>query len=154
MARHRRAVEWFDVDMSFSVASAGQESRALTVSMLDSQKKGATIVRTVLDLWLISTVLNARVEIVFGVVLINDDAFASSALPDPSDPSDQPGWMWRQKVIIAGDASNTDETVHVHVDSPAKRKFPGEEHQQLLIIDSQTGAFDVECWGRVLVMKP
>jgi len=150
----RRAREWFDTTLNFSVAAGGQGFLALSPFLLDDERKGATIVRTLIDFWISTVTANVFLDAYAGITFVTDDALSAGVLPDPSDDTDQPGWMWKKKIVVVSTSENVPEARNTLVDLRSMRKFPGESVNPTFIIDSVSGAFDVDGLIRMLVLKP
>ncbi len=91
-----------------------------------------------------------------GLAMINDDALGALALPDPGDAADQPGWLYRDRIVVRGDRAEVAEAQTLFHDLRAARKFPGQESNLVLIIDNDAasgGSVSIEGLMRTLVLK-
>ena len=148
-----RAKEWIDQHIDFNIVDGAEGLRSITTNLLDDEKKGATIIRCLVDMHVSSKTLNAKVLTAIGLTMLNDDGFAAGAVPDPGDSSDQPGWYWRAQSVIRGNESNVLESQHIEKDLRAMRKFRGQEDQLVLIIEPVGAAVDIDALFRTLILK-
>ena len=124
--------------------------------MLDDEKKGATLVRTLIKLSCALTVGGAGGILHFGIAMLGADAIAAAAVPDTDNAGEQPGWMWRDMRVVSTSAIN-DSTQHVRLDQEikSKRRWPGQDMDLVLIIDAGvlTDPVNVDGLIRTLVAK-
>ena len=149
--RPRRPVEWFDTLVDLSLAASTQNGTVLTTNILDAVKKGATIVRTIVDLWYSVNALNQNSICDLGLVMINDDAIGSGSFPDPQTVTDKPGWMLRKRVVIQGSEENVPESNHFVFDLKTSRILAGDDMDLILITNNNAGG-QVNIKGLVRVL--
>ena len=152
----RRAVEWFDFHVNQTVSSGSQNGVQCDINLGSSEKKGATIVRTLVDLWVMPTATGTGGTGGMGLAMINSEAAAASAFPDMDSPDDQIGFLWRTFFpFFTSDANDFAQAVRFKEDLRGMRKYPAEDFELTLIMDNATGttAFNVDGQVRFLVKK-
>ena len=102
----RRTTAWDDQTITSLTASSGASQEVLLIeNVADSEKRGCTLVRTLVRLTAMPssiTSVNGIQLVHFGIGLTSDDAFAAGALPDVEIDDDYPvaGWVWRDSVYV------------------------------------------------------
>ena len=86
----RRAVEWFDNIINETLTSSDQQIEDLTDQMADSEKKGATIVRLIIDITCVLTTAGTGGLIRLAIGMVDNDALAAGAVPEADDEADIP----------------------------------------------------------------
>ena len=101
----RRRTFWVNTIISDNVGNAAQVKEDLLATPSQFDKYGLTVVRTLIHLSLQPGTLFGAVgtqafDMAIGV--IEQDAFAASALPDLNFPDDQPGrgYLWKERFIV------------------------------------------------------
>ena len=103
----RRGVFWSDVLIDTSVSSVTQISVELTANLTEQELiKGMTLIRTIMHLSFALSAAGAGGNIVLGIAMIERDAGAAGALPDPISMSDQLGWLWRDQISVFSSSTN------------------------------------------------
>jgi len=159
----RRESLWDDTLFDLDVPSGGGTVNLLTLTPGDNSE-GFTAVRTIISLSLFKNTVPAAsaVHMVsLGVGLATKEAITlgATALPDPSDPVDQPihDWVWRDRVVVPQDSTRVLAPVVVRVDIRAGRKLAGGALFLRMENDNLFGtAFVVQVAGviRVLYLRP
>ena len=154
----RRALVWYDqfIDIP-GLPLDTSSSRTFAVQMPDSLRKGATLVRTIVDLMAGLSVAGTGGMLAMGIVITNDDALAAAALPNPEDDADQPGWLWRvRKSVFTNITTDRATLTPFFVDLRAKRKMSGEDLTPVLIVRNIGSAqsYNINGLIRSLWMKP
>jgi len=78
-----------------SLSASGISNIDLSILIANDERKGMTVVRTLVDFDVIPSAAGAAGNLSGGIVLVDGDAFAAAAMPDPDEAQDQPGWLWR-----------------------------------------------------------
>ena len=157
MARSRRKTSWFDVTVNVDTLLSGQQvSSVLTTNMGDDEKYGATIIRTIVPLSVNMTVASSGGIVSLGIVMVNQDAQAAQAMPDPEADLDQPGWMWRTRRVVSSSLVNDQsQALFIFADLKVSRKFAGEEVDSVLIMGySGVDSINIDGLVRTLVLRP
>ena len=151
----RRTAEWYDVSFNDSIAQNVQDIKDMSTNLESNERKGATIVRTIIDLQFIPATSNVQMRTFLGLVLVELDAFASAVVPDPSLSDDQPGWLYRAQTSVRASSVNDPNPYRLQADIKSRRKFPGEDvlYTAILERDSAVGNVLVTGWIRYLVLK-
>ena len=153
----RRASEWEDTQINETV-DADQQFSNLTTSMADDLKKGLTLVRTIIDLTVAQTVAGTGANMAMGIYLAGTDAISALVFADPASSGEQPGWVWRKNVSsVTSLANDASQFVHVFADLKAKRRFPGEDYDMVLVLDGLGSAgspINIDGMIRQLWLKP
>ena len=75
--------------------------------LIDPEKRGYTLIRTIIDLWFAPSGpagIYGFMACDVGIGLVSADARVADALPDPGASGDYPvtGWIWRSRVVVQG----------------------------------------------------
>ena len=124
-----RTPYWEDTVINASVVDDADDLRSLVGGLSEDERRGMTIVRTIISLQLTplttSGVVGSMV-VDLGVGIANEQAFTAGAgsLPDPAINSERPprGWIWRDRVMVLDDATTLAVPTVVHQDLRSKRK--------------------------------
>ena len=103
----------------------------LTQNVADPEKRGCTLVRTLVKLVGAPAAPGATegiMRVSFGIAMASDDAFVGGALPDVQTADDFPvgGWLWREPMFIndmVANASNMGVMAELKVDLRSQRKL-------------------------------
>ena len=153
----KRQAVWFDTIVDFTLAGNGTTLVSLDSNIIQAVKKGLTVVRTIIDLTVQPQGTGTGGTLSAGIAMYHGDAVAAGATPDPEDPNEQGGYLWRWAgsayVSVLNDRSQATKLVY---DIKAKRKFPSEDHELIFIFNQDVGAFthNVDGLIRVLCLKP
>ncbi len=150
----RRALEWFDTILEQTVIQNSNNVTALDSNVLFDEKKGMTLVRTLIKIEYRPTVVDLSVQLSSGICIITGDALAAPTLPDPADGDEQPGWIWRDSLVVISDSLSIPRQ-SINLDIRAKRKFLGEDLRLVLIQEAGSASTNVNLAGivRCLMMK-
>ena len=151
----RRATEWFDTLVGPTTFGASTQSRfLLDDNVLSDEKKGMTIARMILDLTFQAATVNVTGILDFGICFIEGDAEAALIFPDPNIDDEQPGWWYRNRIVLQSVTAEAAGAVHLFKDLKTRRKYDGEDIRVGMIfnVGSATG---VEIAGlmRLLALK-
>ena len=162
-APQRRGTAWDDTIMNSSLANNTRFQIDLLVNTADAEKRGCTVVRTLLDFQLFNATpgdVSGRQIFHMGIGLVSDDAFAAggSAMPNPEEQDDYPvgGWMWRKSVAVFDESlanGVNPAPVTIKEDLRAMRKL--DRSTMALIIFNATGEgapFSVQRIGIIRVL--
>ena len=153
----RRRTEWFDLTVNQTVAAGDQNSNDLTINMADVEKKGATLVRTLVQLYCAAVTVGTGSVLSLGIAMLNEDAAAAGSIPEADSDTDKPGWVFRTVVPVFTDTANRFANLTViKEDLRSRRRFQGSSDQIELILDNFAGssAINVDGLIRLLIMKP
>ena len=153
----RRAVEWFDFHVNQTLAAASQMVLTLDANLGNDVKKGATIVRCLLDLWIMPVTADTGGTAGMGLAIFNDEALAASAVADTDAADDRTAWLWKVFFpFFTTNVSDKSQSVRFKEDLRGMRKYPSEDHSLALIGDNATGttSFNIDGLVRFLVKKP
>ncbi len=129
MVTRRRSL-WVDTLIEFNITTGGQQSIGFNGPQATAiESEGFTVVRTILNLWLMATAPAAgndgyqRVDM--GIGLVTSEAIGAGILPDPNDLTDAPihDWIWRGKVVVAQDNVDVFPPEKVYHDLRSQRKM-------------------------------
>jgi len=84
--------------------------------------------------------------------MVDGDAFASAALPDPLVDPDAPWMYWDRRVLLPA----SDSKQQISLDVKAQRKFAGNDRELVFVIDNDDATETIE-WVigvRVLLALP
>ena len=153
--RARRAVEWFDSLINETVTTS-QQTDDLSANIPSDEKKGMTIIRLLIDLVCAAAATGTGNVIAMGIAMVENDAVAAAAFPDPGAETDQPGWLWREVFsVYTSTLNDRAQSVPIVRDIRARRRFPARQTSLYLIIDTVSGSTSINIDGsiRVLVAK-
>ena len=150
--------------MSQQLANGDQDTVDLTEDLGVDASYGCTITRIIGELWaypVISGIVSGIMRLDLGIAMIEEDALAAGAFPDPDEQNDRPGrgWLWRGMMLVQDSggtaAGRRPERIQFAVRS--QRKI--DRARVRLIIDSNLVAettFSVEIEGliRMLCLLP
>ena len=152
----RRAVEWFDFEINSALVQGSQSVVNLTANLQDDEKKGMTLVRTIVDLELAAQATGTGGKLSMGIVMVSDDSLAAGAVPDPEDNIDKPGWLWKSlRSFFTSTINDHAQATVVQHDLRGMRKFPASGADLVLIMTNFAGTVTVNVDGliRMLWMK-
>ena len=152
----RRKVEWFDNIINETVASGGQQVEDLSSEMTSLEKKGATVLRILVDMAALLIASGNGGVLTVGICIVDDDALASLTLPDPASETDKPGWLWRTRKSVFNNAvQDMSQQAFFIADLKAKRTFRGPSENLVMILDlgTSSASVNVDGWVRVLIGK-
>ena len=152
----RRAAEWGDKLLNFSVGTGGQATQTLLPGIPDDEFKGMTVVRNIIEISAHLSVAGTGGVLFLGIIMMSLEAISAGIFPDADDEQDQPGWLWRTgKSVFTSDSTDHAQGTFFSYDIRSKRKFPSEDHRLVLIADMQSGGNNVNIDGaiRTLVLK-
>ena len=153
----RRSTEWFTLDRrDQGLATDDQTNETLfnATSVGARSVKGTTITRMLIDLNLRAGSIAQRVNLYWGILVMNADARAAGAFPEADDVSDRAGWMVRGNMsTIMSDLSDGSQWLRIHRDIRSQRILHTEEDELQLILDSSASGFTLrwDAYIRVLV---
>ena len=146
----RRTPEWFDLDINIGQVAGGQGFRNLTANMQDDEKKGMTLVRTIVDLDLHATSVSSGGRLALGIVIAEDDAIAAGSFPEAQDNIGKPGWVWKAlKTFGTSDINDRSQRTIIHEDLKSRRKFQASGYDLVLIVNNFEGVTAVNIDGLI-----
>ena len=156
--RSRRPLQWYDTELEFATLAVGGQTNLLlynAVSLGARNIKGATVTRMLLDFDLRSDSLAQLNRLRWGIVMMNADARAAGAFPDPGDPSDRAGWLARGRMNNMMTSQDASQWTTRHHDLRSQRIFHTEEDELHLILDNNGGfILSFSAYIRLLVRLP
>ena len=120
-------------------------------------KKGSTITRMLVDLIVSPDAVAQRVRLYWGIVVVNADARAAGAFPDPEDVTDRPSWLVRGRAEVMADSiSDASQWKRIELDLRSQRIMRSEEDELQLILSAATTGFvlNFSAFIRILVRMP
>jgi len=150
----KRQTEWFDFILEQNgLAANAQLGLRLDNSLAVTEKKGITLVRTIIDINVQAGTTGANLELFLGISLISEDSFVAASLPDPLDDDEQAGWLYRKTVGLAASVLfDHSQTVQVVADIHAMRKYPGEDFLLCLTLERDAAAGSLNVFGQVRLL--
>jgi len=103
-------------------------------------KQGLTLLRSFITLRLNSVDALLSAESVFGFIMMDGDAVAAGAFPDPRTDVDAPWLYWDRRVLLPP----SDSGQHLRIDIRAKRRFAGNDMNFMFILDNDDAAQSLE----------
>ena len=145
----RRAVRWIDTIVNLTNAGVGaQNVTSLLTNLRDQERKGATLLRMIIDLWLVAQTVGTGSLISLGTIQVTDDAVAAGSVPDPADTADEAAWRWRTHMPTFTAVLNEQQsTARVQVDLRGKMTLRAVDNDFILVTDSGASATDVNIDG-------
>ena len=154
----RRKPVWQGQVFELTSLTAGQQAVINMGSLLPDivenpiGRQGLTIMRTFVSLRIASTDAEFSAECAFGIIMVDGDAFVSSALPDPVLDVTAPWMYWDRRVCLP----SSDSGQHLSLDVKARRVFKGNDDTPAFIIDNDDAVQTLEFSFsfRMLLLKP
>ncbi len=151
-----RAMDWFDIvdEGDESIASGGQVAKDLLGALASDLKKGATITRVLLDLWIAPDTVAQITHTSYGLVLENIDQASAGGHPDADVNSDQADWLLRNRSRnTAAAISDSSQLFHRTYDLKAQRVLRSEQMSLYLIVDQSSGGGIVMFYSTRVLIK-
>ena len=159
MTTPRRTMKWVQAETNIvALASGGVTNMLLFNSAVfgGAHVKGATVTRIITNLVFRSESLAQLNRAYWGITMVNADARAAGAFPDPDDMNDRASWLVRDKVENQMTAQDTSQWSRVQLDLRAQRVFRNEEEELHFLVTNAATGFTIQ-WGafiRVLLKLP
>ena len=124
----RRASDWIDTLIGFTVATGAQDLTSLMTGVAPVNVRRQTLVRTLIDLSLYSTSVagawGTQIAAV-GIGITSQEAFAAGVVADPITAGDQPsrGWIYRNRLVVAQNGEGHPVVHRLQADIRAARKL-------------------------------
>ena len=106
----RRRTAWDDQIVDFDIASGGQALFLLMENVADPEKRGCTLIRTIMGVDVNCAVpgqVSGQQKVSIGIMLVSDDAFVAgaAAMPNPATESEFPvgGWLLREQHLLVSE---------------------------------------------------
>ena len=152
----RRQTEWLDSIINSTIPSSNIIQVVLSDQMNESQLKGATVLRVILDLAAGLVTAGTGGVLSLGIAMVLDAAVAATSLPVPATSGEQPGWLWRasQGVFTTAPNDKSQQTLW-KADIKARRRFSGADSNLVFIMETGVASANINLDGliRVLVAK-
>ena len=153
---------WHDELVNTAIASGAQGIRDVMGNLSQDETRGSTIVRVILDLDISASPTNGVIGtqmVDIGLGVVSEDAFAASAVPDPSTETDRPprGWLFRTRCVIYDDIDRTIKGTVCKGDFRGKRRLDAGILALILNNEARDGnTFSVRMTGicRTLYLLP
>ena len=145
----KRALFWISVHSPLNDLAGNTQTNQLLYSSVTYggiATKGATVTRTILDLTFRPESLAQLNSMFYGITVVNADARAVGAFPDPQDLGDRVGWLVRgHEDVISSNLSDNSQLAKVRLDIRSQRILRNIEDELHLIMHNDTGSI---CqWG-------
>ena len=145
--RNRRPTEWYTTDHPFTALGSGTGANFTMFNAISHGAQrilGSTITRNIIDVRLRASAVAQLVVVHWGIVVMNADARAAGAFPDPEDVSDRADWLVRGKLhTIQASLSDSSQWDRMSLDLRAQRRLHSEE-DELQLIWFASGGFTAE----------
>ena len=157
-----RRTAWEDTLIDQDVASSGQNNQQLMNNLVQDERRGLTVVRWIGELSLNSlTVAGAYgvMKLALGITMLDADAAAAGAFPDPNQALDKPprGWVYRTQCGVSQNGVGTPIITRCTFDIRAMRRFEGSVAYLIIDNNSSVGtSFTTQVHGyiRCLTLLP
>ena len=154
----RRSREWFHGKIAFSLAAGVQNAIILDTGMEVEEKKDATIVRLIIDFIAGPTGDTQLMDAAWGIALMNADAHAASAFPDPEQLDvEDTDWMWLMPHVEHLRGAGAHLTTRYTFDLSSKRKYKDRNDILVFVTKNTSGttALFVQGFVRMMILaKP
>jgi len=98
-----RTVKWFTTLRTDQVLASGlQTTFDLLAGVAVANRKGSTVTRFLLDIWMTPDTINSRKAIDFGTVWVDSDAVVAGAFPDADVETEKVDWLMRSRMVVLG----------------------------------------------------
>ncbi len=123
---------WGDALIGSSLGSGAQLVIDLLGNLSEDERRGITVVRQIIGLWMTPIPTSGVVGSMFvdvGIGVASEDAIIAGAVPDPNIGQDRParGWLFRDRVVVVDDADNVVFPTVIKEDSKSKRRVDSGE---------------------------
>jgi len=156
----RRQTQWFGSRAAWSSLIASAQSNLLlynTTSLASAPTKGTTVTRMIVTVRSRPDTIAQDVNLAWGIVVVNADARAAGAFPDPEDLGDRAGWLVRgDQLGKSANLSESSQWVITELDLRSQRILRSEQDELHLVVKNYAGATGLE-WSafiRVLMKLP
>ncbi len=151
---------WEDTAISVNVVDNGDTVLSLVGGLSEDERRGMTIVRTIVDLQLSpdpTSGVTGSMFVDLAIGMANQQAFTagSGSLPDPAINSERPprGWIWKTRTAVIDDATQLGALTFVSGDFRSKRKVDAGIPYLHIAPDARTGtAFTVNVTGLIRLL--
>ena len=151
---------WEDTIFSEAVVDNGDNLVSLVGGLSEDERRGMTIVRTLISLYGSPSVTSGVVgsmSLMAGIGVVNQQAFSAGtgSLPDPEINSERPprGWIWKDAMGIMDDATTAQPLSVVKADIRSKRKVDAGIAYLHLANASRTGTdFTIRVTGLIRIL--
>ena len=137
--RASRATKWWHGGFfnPFSVGPGLGTIQDLTADLPESTafnigRVGMTVLRTYITLRINSTDAIFSCEAAFGLAMVDGDALAAGATPDPFSDEEYPWMAWDNRAYLPA----SDSGQHMSLDIKAKRRFRGPDDSIAFMLDN------------------
>ena len=120
---------WEDTLINFQIASGAQGITNLLVNLNRDERRGLTVIRTLVRLDLLPATPDAAFgeqALCMGIGVSSEEAFSAAALPDPNVAGDRParGWIFRDVYVVKDHTAEDGSSPirRVEMDLKSKRK--------------------------------
>ena len=151
-----RALQWFTkIQNDLAVANNGQSVVDLLASVVDDERKGATVTRIIYDIEARPDTVSAHKHLKWGITFVNRDAAVAGAYPDSDSESDRADWLMRGvlSTTVVGLADGQ-AYAYRQGDIRSQRVWRAEESNLYIIFDdndSEAGGLFVSFMIRILL---
>ena len=154
MTTQRRRTRWLDDFGLIAPAASGQAAAELDTPLAaELHVQGYTIVRVLLVVHALITTLGVNAAVTYGLTLMNSDAVAAGAFPDPQGVDEVP-WLLRDRIVGIRDADAGRQEMVRTYDLRAMRKYNGQSSLQFIADADSSSAWSLNVSSRVLVKIP
>ena len=157
-----RRTTWEDEILNTSAVAGGATAPQLVSSLDADEAKGMTVTRVIGDLGFYSQTIAGAfgvMRVSFGIAVIDRDAAAAGAFPDPDSQADEPaaGWLYRGSRLVSQNGVGTAIVTNDRFDIRSQRRMGnGQLFYILQNITILGTSFTVNVGGlvRVLMLIP
>ncbi len=156
----RRTTAWEDTFVNQTLNNNARLDQDLLVNVPDADKRGMTVVRTLVHLYFpetAGTAVTGAQKLLMGIQLASEDAFAAMAVPDPNNATEFPigGWMYRDITVVTQTASRLHQKAlqEMRLDLRSQRKL--DRSEMIFSIENNASggtAFSVDVVGLIRVL--
>ncbi len=92
----------------------------------------------------------------FGFFMGTTEGIAAAAVPDPETSGDNPGWMYRGRMLISGASVDAPELSHIEKDIHGQRRFGAQDRDLALVMHNGVNGSVADLTGiiRLLIKLP
>ena len=154
--RNRRALQWYETIGAEQVLTAQLTTGVdLLSNLATGNRQGATVTRMILDMTAHPTALTVVNELYWGVSVMNADALAAGAFPDP-ETVDETDWLIHGRMITrSANLSSVEGDARVSMDLRSQRILRSVADRLILVRRVNTTVdMDTSLFFRVLMKHP
>ena len=151
-----RELKWSTtIDNDNALASGSQTNIALLSNLDAANRRGSTITRIILRVTMYTDTVTTDGFLAFGIILLNNDAVAAGAFPDPNDAADNADWIMRDVLTTRMQSvSDGSQAARGNYDLRAQRLTRSAQDILHMVVNADGVGLEFHVYARILVRLP